>query len=32
VAPAEVRGLLAATWTGGLGELLGPILTAADLG
>lgn len=32
VAPAEVRGLLAATWTGGLGELLGPILTAADIG
>ncbi len=30
VAPAEVRGLLAATWTGGLGELLGPILAAAD--
>jgi hypothetical protein len=28
----EVRGLLAATWTGGLGELLGPILTAADVG
>lgn len=32
VAPAEVRGLLAATWTGGLGELLDPILTAADVG
>ncbi len=32
VAPAEARGLLAATWTGGLGELLGAILTAADIG